>query len=1035
MQAPIDTPARESTRPRPILDRAVVLLLFLLSGFSALVYQLIWTQQFALFFGATASATTAVLASYMFGLGLGAALIGRWIHRIRRPTLWYAIFEAGIAVAALGVGPALGWARWGRGVGAGLLWDDGGNIAFYVVASFLVLALPTTLMGATLPLLVRFWVRSRQQISRGVASLYMANTFGAALGTLTTGFVLIPRLGLGQTLGVAVAINVAVALLALAWFRGQASLGDEVDLQEEPATTETVGEERPAAIMFALICGSGLVGMAYEVYWTRVLTHALGGSLYAFAMMLSSFLIGLSLGSLVIVVRRWNAAASWAGFGLAQFGVAASGLIAIHGLDGFLAERMASATGPSFETLSLVAITLVPIALLLGASFPLAVRAVAPSRAGEARYGAALASAKVYAWNTLGTIIGSIACGFYFLPRLQFDGTAQLLTIISLCLSVTALTVARGPWRAGAVVGVLAILAVSLWPPPTPWELLGKSVLAGPFDAQRVSYLGVGHSATVMVQDVYGEQRLTTDGLPESAIEPPGSRPARYAVAHWLGLAPASARPEAEKALVVGFGAGITAQALPAHIRRIDVAEIEPEVIEANRLFSDTRRQDPLADPRLNIIIDDARSLLVTRPERYDLVISQPSHPWTLGAASLFTSELYEVAASRLTEKGIFTQWIGLRFVDTKLLRSQVATLLEHFAYVEVLRPPPTGAAMLLASQSPIELENGLRARWPELAANWREAGVESPGGVVLGRWLDAEGSVRFAQDAEVSKDSHNLLMIHAPWVLTHEEKDTYDAIVPLDAVRRWQGSRQDLYPLRRLLHFQQMDRARAALEGIGDPELRAVGQALWDQARGNEGQGRRSLERYLVDPSKHGIKARGEALAALLVAASNRATGVPSTLVEAVREIPELSLVHRAWQRLRLGDWQGAAQLDPELSKIDPEHPIYVMAIRMRVLWRQNSGLPENAREAIALIEPQLSTTAGPQALMLRVRLAMAAEDDDTLFATLLELGGQADRRNIEPWPNLRNLVGELAKEPKIREDARWATFLDLMSLETDRL
>lgn len=1013
---------------RRTLDRVVVLAFFLLSGFSALIYQLVWTQQFSLFFGATASATAAVLASYMFGLGLGAAWIGRWIHRVRRPTRWYAAFEAGIALAALGVAPALELARWVQGLALRTLGFDGGwNPLFYILCSFLILALPTVLMGATLPLLVRFWVDSRQQISRGVASLYMANTLGAAGGTLATGFVLIPRLGLGRTLAVAVVLNLVVAVLALWWFRGRDGSEPAEAAPSEPTVSgEIAGDgarwSKLAPLMYLLICGSGFVGMAYEVYWSRVLTHPLGGSLYAFAIMLASFLVGLSLGSLATTVRRWSRPASWAGFGVAQVGIAGTGLLAIHGLDGVLVDWLGAGHGPSVESLWLVGATLVPSALLLGASFPLAVRAVASSE-GDA----APASAKVYAWNTVGTILGSIACGFLFLPRLQFDGTAQLLTLVSLALGTAAFLVARGPWRLGAGVGILGMAGVILWPPPTPWTLLGQSPLASPFEAERVTYLGVGHSATVMVQEVYGEQRLTTNGLPESALEAPGSRPSRYAVAHWLALAPATARPAAEKALVIGFGAGITTHALPDHIQRVDVAEIESEVIEANRALATWRREDPLADPRLRILVDDARSVLIHRPERYDLIISQPSHPWTLGAASLFTSELYAVAAARLTEGGIFTQWIGLRFVDVGLLRSQTATLLEHFAHVEIFRPPPTGAALLLASQEPIDLEAAARAHWSAVADRWRLAGIESPGGLLAGRWLDAEGTRAFAEGAEVSTDYRNLLMIYSPWVTAQAGDQKWGALMSLDAIRTWQATRGDLFPLRYLLQFQQFDRAKVALEGVRDPALGAVGQALWDQARGNSGQALVALDRHRAGGASH------EALAALLIAHSNRAVGVPGPLVEEIEGVPELASVFRAWQRLRLGDVAGAADLDPELASIHPEHPIYPMALRMRILWRQRTGGAERAREAMELVEPRLAITSGPQSLMLRARLALAAEDHDTLFSTLLELGGQADRRNIEPPQNLRDLVAEMAEDRAIRNDARWPELLDLLGLEAD--
>ena len=1021
MSEALPTQEPQSTAGRQhVLDRLVVATLFLLSGFSALIYELVWTQQFALVFGATATATSAVLAAYMFGLGLGAALIARKIGTIERPVLWYAGLECGIAVAALLVAPALEVARAVHGVafqGSGL--GGGGSALFYLVCSFVILAVPTAMMGATLPLLVRFWMASSQQISRGVASLYMVNTLGAATGTLATAFLLIPRLGLGRTLAVAVTINLVIALVAALRFRKR-ELAPE--LPEASAAQEAPGSwSRRAPLMCGLIFGSGLVGMAYEVYWVRVLTHPLGGSLYAFATMLAAFLLGISFGSLVTVARRFSRRASWAGFGCAQLGIAVSALLAIHAFSKGWLESLDQASGLNSGSVLLVGLTLFPGAVLLGVSFPLAVRAVSPSR--EA---AAAGSARIFASNTVGTILGSVLCGFVFLPRLQFDGTATLLLLLSLLLAGTAFLVTRGPWNAGAICAGMGLIGVALWPPPTPWALLGNSFLKEPFNSAQVSYLGVGRSATVMLQEQDGEYRLTTNGLPESAIQGPGSRPARYSIARWLALLPATTRPDAERALVIGLGAGITSQALPQSVTRVDVAEIEPEVVRANHFLSDWRAEDPLSDPRLNLILNDARNVLTTQPDRYDLVISQPSHPWTLGAASLFTSEFFSLVSSRLTESGVFVQWLGLRFVNGDLLRSQVATLLEHFRFVEMACPIPSGAVLLLAANEPLDLEDGVANTWARDSENWRKVGIETPEDILLGRCLDAEGTRTFAEGAQVSKDYRNLLLTRSPWLLEEQGTPATEAIAPLDALRTWQGQRQDLYPLRRLLQLRQFERASRALDGVTNPELREIGQALWDQTRGNPQQALLALERR-----SQGDVGRVEALAARLIAHSNQATGVPPSLVETLSEVPELLTVYQAWRRLRLGDWQGVGQLDGALSTIEPVHPIYPMALRMRLLWRQSAGDADLAREALHLAEPQLSMALGPQALMLRARLALTAEDTDTLFATLLEFAGRTQRRRIEPSKSFSLFMDRLAAEPTLRQDPRWPTLLETLSVD----
>ncbi|MEM8962306.1 MAG: fused MFS/spermidine synthase [Acidobacteriota bacterium] len=1008
------------TDSRAFLDRSVVAVLFVLSGFSALVYQLVWTQQFALVFGATATATAAVLAAYMFGLGAGAALIARSIHRIRRPVLWYAALEVGIALSALLVAPALDLTRDAHIALARAIELEGlASALFFLVFSFVIVGIPTAMMGATLPLLVRFWVVTERQISRGVATLYMVNTLGAAAGTLAAGFVLIPRLGLGMTIWVAVAINLFVAGLAWLWFRHRGG----VDLETEPdhtTSTDKPALDRLAVVMFVLIGGSGLVGMAYEVYWTRVLSHPLGGSLYAFAIMLAAFLVGIALGALLAGTPRWSRRASWGGFGVAQLGIAICALGAVHGLDHEMVGRFVERAGLSPGALALIGVTLLPGAILLGVSFPLAVRAVASDVST-----AAASSGRVYACNTAGTIIGSVLCGFWLLPSFRFDGTLATLLVISAVLAGIAFTVAGGRWRVGTALATLGVLAVFVWPPPTPWSLLGRSALAEPMAAEEVTYLGVGRSTTVMLQDLDGEQRLTTDGLPESSIQIDGSRPARYTIARWLAMLPATARPEADRALVIGFGAGITSSALPANVTRIDVAEIEPEVIRANRTLSDWRLDDPLADPRLELILNDARNVLTTGETRYDLIISQPSHPWTLGAASLFTAELYAIAKDRLSDDGVFLQWTGLRFVDLGLLRTQIATLNEHFAYVEAVRPPPGGALLLLASDRPIALEKGLVASWQRYEDDWRRAGVEAPGGVLLGRWLDAETTREISADAEVSTDYRNLLMIRSPWILGRQRDDPFAELDRHDVVRDWQGSRDDLYPLRAMLRFRQFDRARLALQSIDDASLRRVAQGLWDLERGN----RQQALLVLADEGLTGT-ARLEALAARLEHHAARPTGIPTSLLESVGEFPALATVADAWRLLRLGEVASVAAIDADLAAIGAEHPIYPMARRLRIAWRQRTGTPELARQALVLQEPHILLLggSGPRPLIQRAQLAWMADDVDVLLATLLELGGHLRTRKLAQPRALVELVSELSASPRIDQDPRWHRFLAIL-------
>ncbi|MCG8461072.1 MAG: fused MFS/spermidine synthase, partial [Holophagales bacterium] len=480
---------------------------------------------------------------------------------------------------------------------------------------------------------------------------------------------------------------------------------------------------------------------------------------------------------------------------------------------------------------------------------------------------------------------------------------------------------------------------------------------------------------------------------------------------------------EARTAMVVGFGAGITAQAFPPRITRIDVAELEPEVIRANRSLTAERLSDPLADPRVRIFENDARNLLATTDQTYDLIVSQPSHPWTAGASNLFTREFFRLVDSRLAGSGVFLQWIGLRFVDRELLASLVATLGETFDHVEVYRPPPSGAALLVASRSPIGLREALARSWATDAEAWADAGVHNARDVPIARWLDEDGARALAAQGRVSTDYRNLMATRAPRLIGKPRDKISTVSSNPDPVTELQREAPDLYPLRRLLALGQMDRARQVLDAV-PPELSGVAEGLWDLARDNRLQGLRRLRAELESPSP---TARSEAASALLIHYAGQRTGVPTDLVQTLkREHPDLDAVLVAWQRLRLGNPRGASEVDARLAAFDGTHPAYFLALRMRLFWRLRSQDPAAAREALHLMRPAIDLSTGPRALILRAELAEAAEDWTVLEASLAELGHKARLRRSMP-PALESRVNRLRQDPRFQDEGWqvvWAAF-----------
>ena len=697
-----------------------VIACFFLSGFAALLYQTAWLRQFSLVFGTSELAVATVLAAYMGGLALGSAVAGRYAGRVTRPVLAYGLLEAGIALSALAV-PLLLLAA--RALYASILGDQPappdaatiGQPVFYLLVAFVVLAIPTGFMGATLPLLIRYAVRTDREVGPRVALLYAINTAGAVGGTVVAAFLLLPALGLNGTVWVGVAINALVFVIAAALARGRRDSAptDETIASAGPPSFVTacirplfthsdsatsrltaVFRSQPAW-MLPLMLISGANAFLYEVLWTRMLAHVLGGSIYAFATMLAAFLTGIALGGGLagkVAERRERAAFAFA------FTQVAIGVLSV-GVYAWMGPLIPAARTTGALVLFAVAVML-PATIFIGATLPLSVRVLARDESE-----ATASTARIYAWNTVGAIIGAILAGFVLIPGLGFEGSIRVAVGVNFFLALwAAACVARPrPIPVGiACTGIAAVLA--FYSPARPQAVVSSSGFDLAYSSPpRELYYAVGRSSTVMLQGSGIYYYLRTNGLPEAAIKVRGSPPL-FDSQKWLTGLTVAARPDTKDMLVVGFGGGVALEGVPASVERVDVIELEPEVIEANRLVGDMRTFDPLADPRFNVVINDARNALKLTDRLYDAIVSQPSHPWTAGASHLFTREFAADVRSHLNEGGVFLQWMNGEFVDEPLLRTLAATLMAEFEYVRLYQPR-TRVLMFLASDAPLDVE------------------------------------------------------------------------------------------------------------------------------------------------------------------------------------------------------------------------------------------------------------------------------------------------------------------------------------------
>ncbi len=972
-------------------DRSFYLVLccFFLSGLAALIYETAWTHEFAFVFGTSELAVATVLAAYMGGLAAGAALAGRYGARLARPVLAYGLLELGIAIAALAVPLGIAASRWLYVAlfGSQELLPDAGGLAtalFYLACSFVILLVPTAMMGATLPLLVRHSVRTESEIGRRIGVLYATNTAGAVVGTIAGAFFLLPTFGLRATIAAAAGVNALVFAAAWAVARSAPALAEP---EAAPASAPSALAGGRAHWILPMILASGFVSFSYEVLWVRLVGHVVGSGAQAFATMLASFLAGIAIGAAIAARLATDRRRAALGFGVAQLGIAGFSLAAfalVNWIPAFADWVQLRGTPAIWGHIGACAVTLFPPALCIGATFPFAVRVLAAGRDA-----AGPASARVYAANTVGSIAGSVGAGFFLIPSLGFSGALIAAVAINFCLAAAAAILFEPRRRIVAALAAAGGVVLVVAPPTTPWGILRATSMGSGVRAWGpVTYLGVGRSSTVLVTDERAAWSLRTNGLPEAGM-PRSEASTRSAVTHWLTALPVLARPEARSLLLVGFGGGMAIEVVPDSIERIDVVELEPEVIAANRLVAEGRWRDPLSDPRVHVHLNDARNALSLASSRFDAIVSQPSHPWAGGAAHLYTREFFALARSRLAPEGVFVQWIGFPFVDEALFRSMLATLLDVFPHVRVYAPPPHGSALFLASGAPFDMESSIARALAASPGPLDELGIHVPEDVTARLLLDEAAAGELARGAALNRDGHNRLASRSHRLGDASlMKTIYDWIAPVDPLVRALPNGIDVFALVSRLTGARAERVAKALR---DPVERAVAEAIAAIEDGKRVGPQRRLEEALrLDPGH--VEARAAMLrlsAGAIAKGANPERILPPPLSEAERALAE------GWiARARDPRGLSAGALEARLAAIPLRHPLGPDAVRLRVQGRLASGDPALVQDAVALANANLGNRSNPSSILLIAETAAAAGDHATVLNTLSELLAELDAR-----------------------------------------
>ena len=639
------------------------------------MYQVLWLRMLGWVFGVTVYAASAVWAMFMAGLAVGSFAAGRVADRVRNPLKWFGVTEMLIGLTALATPYALDWLQQLYvAMHPSLPHSLWALTAARLAMTVLLLIVPTTLMGATLPLVIKASTFRRSALGGQVGMLYGSNAAGAIVGTLAAGLYLIPGLGINRTFLVAAAVNLIVgasAVAASALAAGVSERAPAVDRAGAPATTVVPDSGRaPRGLLVVLIvCGlSGAVSLALEVVWFRVLILFIRPTVYSFSLMLATILGGIALGSYLVTPllgRRLRWLTVLAALELAIGVAVVLSFRPLAYLDAL--TRQLAPLGrimPEYFLYPLAAslLSIFPAALLMGIAFPIGLRLWAaggiPERAAE-RIGL------FYSVNVAGAIVGSLAGGFLLLPRLGSQAALILLAVISFGSGLALLAVADSARMVRTAIGAVALLvfagAVAVSRDPF------AEFVAQRYPAMSVTWKQEGVEATVVVHE-YGSgagrrMSMTINGNHQAGTDHPTTFLHRR-----IGHLPMIVHPDPRTALVIGLGGGATAGAVSVHDGvEVDIVELAEGVVEGARLFSSIN-YDVVSRRNVRLRVDDGRNHMMLTAQRYDVITADVIQPIFAGAGNIYSVEYFRLMKQVLKPGGVVLQWIPGTEAEFKLI-------------------------------------------------------------------------------------------------------------------------------------------------------------------------------------------------------------------------------------------------------------------------------------------------------------------------------------------------------------------------------
>ena len=752
----------------------LLLVLFAASGCSALIYEIVWYQLLQLAIGSTAVSLGVLLATFMGGLCLGSIGLPRLVRRGLHPLRIYAVLEAGIAVC--GVLVLVGLPLIDRVYVAGAEHGLPGMLLRGFLCAICLLP-PTVLMGASLPALVR-WIEAS---SRGVAwwgLLYGCNTLGAVFGCLLAGFYLLRIHNMATGTYVAALINLAVAAVSLALATRTAPVLAPENLAPAAAA---VADRWP---VYGTIALSGACALGAEVVWTRLLGMMLGATVYVFSIILAVFLIGLALGSglgsWLLGLVRPAVALGWCQI-LLTLGIFWGAWIVADSLPYWPINPLLTKSPWFIFQLDLVRClwAILPSTILWGASFPLACAAVAGRGEDSARVAGA-----VYAANTLGAIVGSLAVSLALIPWIGTQQTQRTLLLVSAASGLVMLAPHAWKYRSRATAGALAVsLAVAgllTWKiDKVPGELIAYGRRMA-ISSGRVIDTAEGRNSSVAITQVSdGATEIDVNGHVEATTEPYDMKLQRM-----VGHLPGILHPNPKSVLGIGFGAGVSAGTFTRYptIQKITVCEIEPVIPPISTRYFAPQNYEVLHDPRTHMVYDDARHYLLTTTETFDIIASDPLDVFVKGTAGLYSEEYFEAVKRHLRPGGMFTLYVPLYESDERTVKSELATFLDVFPYGTVWSNTVSGSGydmVFLGQAEPLHIDlDDLQQRldrpdYAPVLESLRDIGVNSPAELLATYTGQKTDFATWLAGADLNRDIDLRLQYLAGWGINSQLENT----------------------------------------------------------------------------------------------------------------------------------------------------------------------------------------------------------------------------------------------------------------------